>query len=676
MDDELQLGQERDHIGTLFRDLGVAIARHDKLYYEESSPEISDWEYDRLKQEYQNLLKKYPFLRTRARAPGVGDDRRKGFQKVAHRVPMLSLGNTYNVDALQAFVNRVHESVGEDVSFVVEPKIDGAALSLIFENGSLIRGITRGNGQEGDDVTRNANTIVELPHSIEIEDVPPLLEVRGEVYITLADFEEINSQRQREGLDVFANARNLAAGSLKLLDPELAQQRRLRFIAYEIASCSREFSTHGEVLHFLERCGFPTNGHRFAKTFADIWAAAECYDRERRSHPFATDGAVVKVNEHVLRGKLGAISSAPRWAMAYKYPTERVITELLSIELSVSRTGIVAPIAHLDPVPIGGTTIRHATLHNADEIARKDIRVGDFVILEKAGEVIPAIVGIVPDRRPAHVQPFAYPKSCPACAGPLKRLDGEVAYRCLNPDCPPQISRRLEHFASKQALNIDTLGPQRIEQLRDAGLLEQFSDIFRLTEEALLHLPNTKEKSARTLLEAIETAKRRPLWRLLHGLGIPHVGVQTAKLLTKRWPSMEALMAASREELQLCDGIGDIVAASIHTFFNDPANRRLIDELAALGLSMEDSAKKSDSAEETSFFAGKNFVITGTFHAFSREELKQRIEQAGGSVRESVSSKTNALIVGENPGGKLADAGRFGVPTFNEGQLATLFGGV
>jgi DNA ligase (NAD+) len=671
--DELPLGLEQDDIWQQFRALEAAINHHDKLYYGESAPEISDWEYDQLKQKYRELLKKYSFLPQATPVAGVGDDRRKGFRKVPHRIPMLSLGNTYNVDELHAFVDRIHGNVSKEVSFVVEPKIDGAALSLIFENGALVRGITRGNGNEGDDVTRNVNTIIGFPYSIERKGIPPLLEVRGEVYIALADFEEINAQRQREGLGVFANARNLSAGSLKLLDPKLARRRCLRFIAYEIGFCSREFSTHGEVLHFLEYCGIPTNGHRIARNFADIWEAVECYDRERKFYPFATDGAVVKVNERVLRDKLGAISSAPRWAMAYKYPPERVVTRLLSIELSVGRTGIIAPVANLDPVPICGTVIRHATLHNANEIARKDIRVGDFVVLEKAGEVIPAIVGIVRDRRPADAKPFAYPEFCPACNGPLKRLDGEVAHRCLNPNCPPQISRRLEHFASKQALNIDTLGPQRIEQLRNAGLLERFSDIFRLTKAALLQLPNTKEKSANALLEAIELSKQRPLWRLLHGLGIPHVGTQTAKLLTRQWTSMKALMAASLEELQSCEGVGNIVAGSIYSFFNDPANRELIDELAVLGLSMEDFAKKSDSADGASFFAGKNFVITGTFRAFTREELKQRIERAGGSVKGSISAKTHAVFVGENPGSKLADAEQLGILTFDEGQLIVLF---
>ncbi|MDR2340786.1 MAG: NAD-dependent DNA ligase LigA [Puniceicoccales bacterium] len=674
MDNELPLGLEQDDIWQGFRNLEAAITRHDGLYYGKSSPEISDWEYDQLKKKHRELLKEYPFLRTQASAADVGDDRRKGFRKVPHRIPMLSLGNTYNADELRAFVDRVCDSCGAEVSFVVEPKIDGAALSLIFENGALVCGVTRGNGSEGDDVTHNAKTIIGLPHSIERKDFPALLEVRGEVYITLADFEEINDQRQREGLDVFANARNLAAGSLKLLDPKLTHQRRLRFVAYEIGSCSREFPKHEEVLYFLEHCGIPTNVHRVAQNFADIWSAVEYYDRERRSYKFATDGAVIKVNERALRDKLGAISSAPRWAMAYKYCPERVVTRLLSIELSVGRTGIVAPVAHLEPIPICGTIVRHATLHNANEIARKDIRVGDFVVLEKAGEVIPAIVGIVPGRRPIDARPFIYPEFCPACNDSLKRLDGEVAYRCLNPNCPPQIARRLEHFASKQALDIDTLGPQRIEQLRDARLLERFSDIFRLTKAALLQLPNTKEKSANALLEAIELGKHRQLWRLLHGLGIPHVGAQTAKLLTRRWSSMEALMAAKLDELQSCEGVGNIVASSICSFFGDPANRQLIGELAALGLSMEDSIKESNSADKASFFAGKNFVITGTFRAYTREELKQRIERAGGNVKGSVSAKTHAVLVGESPGSKLADAERLGILTLDEEQVVALSG--
>ncbi|MDR1456713.1 MAG: NAD-dependent DNA ligase LigA [Puniceicoccales bacterium] len=672
MDDELPFDPEPDEIRRRFASLEMAIINHDRLYYGESLPEISDWEYDQLKKEYGELLKKYTFLRARMRTLRVGDDRKSGFRKVPHRVPMLSLGNTYNIGELEAFVQRIYDNADGAASFVIEPKIDGAALSLIFENGLLIQGITRGNGSEGDDVTRNVHTVIGLPHFIGVKDVPQLLEVRGEIYIALADFEEINEQRQRDGLDVFANARNLAAGSLKLLDPTMARGRRLRFIAYEIGACSRAFSTHEEVLRFLADCEIPTNSYRLAQKFADIWAAVEYYDRERKFYPFATDGAVIKVNEHVLRDKLGTISSAPRWAMAYKYPPERVFTRLLSIELNVGRTGIVAPVAHLEPIHICGTVVRHATLHNANEIARKGIRIGDYVILEKAGEVIPAIVGIVLERRSSDTKPFIYPEFCPACGAPLKRLDGEVAYRCLNPNCPPQISRRLEHFASKQALDIDTLGPQRIGQLRDAGLLEQFSDIFRLSKAALLQLSHIRDKSANALLEAIEIGKQRPLWRLLHGLGIPHIGVQTAKLLARRWASMDKLMAATREELRCCDGIGDIVAASVHSFFTDVANRQLIGELAELGLSMDDLVEKQNSIEGTSFFTGKNFVITGTFHAITREELRQRIEQVGGRVRESVSAKTHALIVGKNPGGKLADAERLGISKLDEGKLLTL----
>jgi DNA ligase (NAD+) len=673
MNGELSLGQEMDgDIWEQFRELDALIASHDELYYAKATPEISDWDYDQLKQKQQALLEKYPFLRNKAQVKSVGDDRRRGFAKVSHSIPMLSLANTYNASELAAFVGRVQENVAGNISFVVEPKIDGAALSLIFKEGFLVQGITRGNGQEGDDVTHNVKTIRGLPQKLIGNDTPPLLEVRGEVYIALADFERINGERQRDGVETFANARNLAAGSLKLLDPRLTRTRNLQFIAYEIGQCSQEFPTHELVLKSLELWGLPTNRHWVGETFESLWQAVESCDHERKNYPFATDGAVVKVNERALRERLGAISSSPRWAIAYKYTPESAVTQLIAIELSVGRTGIVAPVAQLEPVFLGGSTIRYATLHNANEIARKDIRIGDFVTVEKAGEVIPAIVGVVHERRAADSQPFAYPSRCPACDGPLERLEGEVAYRCLNPNCPPQICRRLEHFASKPAMNIETLGPQRIQQLRDSGLLEHFSDIFRLQKEALLQLSNTKERSATALLDAIERSKQQPLWRLLHGLGIPHVGAQTAKLLTKRWPSMDALAKATLAELQTCETVGGIVATSIYSFFRTPANCQLIEELTALGVSMGNVTVALTAKNPSSFFAEKSFVITGTLETFSREGLKEEIERRGGSIKGSVSSKIHGLIVGANPGSKLADAEQLGVCIIDEAELLNL----
>jgi DNA ligase (NAD+) len=659
-----------------FHQLDRAIAHHDHLYYGESAPEISDWDYDQLKKERQALLTQFPFLQVETQTKAVGDDRRQGFRKVTHAIPMLSLANTYNQEELRAFIKRIREGVSTPVSFVVEPKIDGVALSIMFKNGHLCQGVTRGDGHEGDDVSRITDVIEVLPKQLCGNDIPKELEVRGEVYITGEDFQKINEKRQEDGLDVFANARNLAAGSLKLLDPHLAKNRCLRFIAYEIGLCSHEFKTHEDVLSSLAQWGLPVNSHWMAYDFESIWAVICRYDEERKTYAMGTDGAVIKINERNIRKQLGSIASSPRWAIAYKYTPERVKTRLLSIELSVGRTGIVAPVAHLEPVLLAGSTIRHATLHNGDEIARKDVRVGDWVILEKAGEVIPAIVAVDFDARPIDSKPFTYPSLCPACGETLRRLEGEVAYRCLNFECPPQISRRLEHFVSKKALDIEALGPQRIHQLREIGLVHHLSDIFRLTKEAFLRLPHVQEKSATAFMEAIENGKKRPFWRLLHGLGIPHVGMQMAKLLATRWQSMNNLAKASLEELAAHRGIGHVIAFSIRSFFQSDANRHLIDDLATLGVSMEDEKLPTQTEHETnvSFFHGKSFVITGTFHAFTREELREEIERRGGIVKDNISRKTNGLIVGEQPGNKKGDAQTLGIPLIYEEELNQLLG--
>jgi DNA ligase (NAD+) len=510
-----------------------------------------------------------------------------------------------------------------------------------------------------------------LPKKITASPAPQTLEIRGEIYIRTDDFLRINGERTRDGLDTFANARNLAAGSLKLLDPSQAKDRCLQFIAYEMDIYGRDFANHGDTLAAIAAFGIPTNRHWLAGACDGVWEAIGRCREERGSYAFAIDGAVVKVNDHGHRECLGFIASAPRWAIAYKYAPERATTRLICIKLQVGRTGIVAPVAILEPVELAGSTIQRATLHNGDEIARNDIREGDEVTVEKAGEVIPAIVGTNRESRPADSRPFSYPSRCPACGETLFRLDGEVAWRCINPNCPPQIIRRLEHFASKGAMDIYSLGPQRIVTLHESGLLNHFSDIYRLQISTLEEFPKLGKKSAQGLILAIEESKHRPLWRLLHGLGIPHVGAQMAKLLAKKWPTMEGIMGVECEDLRACNSIGGVIAESIGTFFRSDSNRHLVAELAALGVSMGDE-KAESNVPVPSPFLGKNFVITGSFHAFTREKLREEIEGRGGTVRGAISKNTHVLIVGEDAGGKLVEAQRLGIAMVNEDELQHL----
>ncbi|MDR0340004.1 MAG: NAD-dependent DNA ligase LigA [Puniceicoccales bacterium] len=639
------------------------IAEHDRRYYGEAAPIISDGAYDILLQRRRRLLAQHPELQKLATPRAVGDDRLEKFEKRPHRRPMLSLNNTYSKEELCQFIGRVERASGGPLTFAVEPKIDGAAVALLFRDGRLDYALTRGNGLEGDDITANVRTISGLPHKISNE-APNYLEVRGEVYVGREDFSLINDQREEGGLEPFANARNLAAGSLKLLNPKKAAERRLRFIAYELGEGDGIFDSHRQVLEALRRWNFPTNEFRMGEGADEVWQRILEFEALRRSYPFDTDGAVVKVDDRRLRDRLGSQATAPRWAIAYKFSPERAETVLEGIRLQVGRSGMLTPVAELRPVPLAGVTVRSATLHNADEIERLDLRIGDTVFLERAGEVIPAVVGVVLSERPPRATPYRYPDRCPACDGKLSRLTDEVAYRCLNPDCPPQIARRLVHFASKSSMDIASLGPQRIGQLIEAGLVQNFTDIFHLRLESLLSLSRTGKRSAQRLLEGLDEAKKRPLRRRLHGLGIPHVGMETAKTLALRWPSLKKLSACGEEELLSCEGIGKIVAASVQKFFQDDHNRRLADELKTLGLRTEEAP-----AAKAGPLAGKVFAITGTFSAFGREELKGRIEALGGSVRSALSRQVDLLLVGSAPGSKSIEAGRLEIPVISEAEI-------
>lgn len=661
-----------------FRRLEEEIAGHDRRYHGEARPTVSDFAYDQLRRRQGELLAAHPSLQT-LRPGGVGDDRLDRFPKKNHREPMLSLNNTYGEDELRRFVERVERAAAGPVDFVVEPKIDGVALAITYRSGRLAHALTRGNGLEGDVVTENLRAVADIPRTIPAEGKEgeeSVVEVRGEIHVEEKDFQAMNAEREEMGEEPYANARNLAAGSLKLLDPKESARRRLHFLAYEILGYA--IGTQWEVLETLRRWQFPSNGGALARGFAQVWQRVEELGKSRSGHAFATDGAVVKANDRSLRAVLGAQSSAPRWAIAYKFAPERVETLLEDIRLRVGRTGVVTPVAVLSPVHLAGSTIRSATLHNGDDIARKDLRIGDTVFLEKAGEVIPAVVAPVPEKRPASALPFAFPSQCPACGEPLVRIDGEVAHRCLNPDCPPQLARRLEHFASRAALDIATLGPARIAQLLERGLVRHFVDIYSLDADSLAALPGMGPRSAKNLLAAVDASRRQPTWRLLHGLGIPHVGAETAKLLLRRWPSLQDLAAAERDELCRCDGVGEVVAAGIFRFFRSPANRKLLETLSSLGFAVFSPtpaiglvAAQSPARELAgpSPFRGKNFAITGSFSSLGREELRRRIEERGGSVREALSRRVDVLLVGERPGSKRAEAERLGIATAGEDVL-------
>lgn len=653
-----------DNLIQSFQKLDAELAYHDERYYGIAAPEIADDAYDALRREWAHLLQTYPQLQQFSKKRAVGDDRRKGFRKVRHLQRMLSLSNTYNQSELREFVEKLTPFSGtpEKIpTFVVEPKIDGAACTLIYRKNQFAYGLTRGNGDEGDDVTQNLLTIEELPQHLAGHENLDYIEIRGEVFISRKDFQRVNAQREEEGYEIFANARNLAAGTLKTLNSSIVRERNLQFIAYEIGQSSRIFHSHVEVLEQLKSWGFLTNCYQIAHDFSEIWKAIELYDKERKNFSMDTDGAVLKINSHAWRQELGESSSAPHWAIAYKYQPERALTPVRDIELRVGRTGVITPVAILDPVPLSGSIVQHATLHNADEIQRKDIRIGDFVWIEKAGEIIPAVRQVALEKRPSSAKPFHYPANCPVCGSPLVRIEGEVAYRCMNSECPPQIQRHIEHFVSKAALNIDQLGPKIIEQLLKENHIKSVADLFHLDFETLCQLPHFQEKSAQRLLSNIQNAKKAPIWRLLHGLGIPHIGAQTAKLLTQKWHSIDAIAAANEAELQEIAGIGEIVARSVVQFFRSAKNQELLQELKSAGVCMEEEAPTIHQHED---ITGKTFVITGTF-SVPRDKIRSWIEAHGGTVSSSLSQHTSALLVGDAPGSKLSKAESLQIPVIS-----------
>ncbi len=654
-------------------ELRTKLEHHSRLYYIEARTEISDLEFDALLRELQELEAEYPALRTPdSPTQRVGGAPIEGFVTVEHAVPMLSIDNTYSAEEVRAFDERVRKALppGARPAYVVELKIDGVAVSLRYEKGRYVRAATRGDGQRGDDVTANVGTIKTLPLRL-TGNPPAVLEVRGEVYMRHAELERINAEREAEGEPPLANPRNTTAGTLKQLDPKVTARRRLDIAVYDIAPLEGvELSSHAETLRQLEAYGFPVNPfYQRCDSIDEVLALCEAWDSKRNTLEFEIDGLVVKVDDAAQRRALGATSKSPRWVIAYKFPAQVARTVVRAITVQVGKSGALTPVAEMEPVHLAGTVVRRATLHNFEDLARKDIRVGDTVEIQKAGEIIPQVLRHVPEARPAHTKPFAPPTACPACGGTVRQDPEGVFLRCLNVACPAQVKERLRHFASRGAMDIEGLGPALIEQLVDAGLVNTPADLYTLRAAPLAGLERLGPKSAQNLVSAIETSKQRPLHRLIHGLNIRHVGAHTAELLAAQFGAMDRLMAATPEELCTVPEVGEAVAESLRDFFDNAANRVLLDALREHGLNFT-AARAAATGPKP--FAGKTLVVTGTLRGYTRESIQERIKELGGRAASSVSAKTDYLLAGEDAGSKLTKARDLGVRVLTEEEFEAL----
>jgi DNA ligase (NAD+) len=674
--------EARQHIA----ELRAQVARHDELYYRQAKPKITDFEYDRLKRDLADLEARFPqFKAAGSPTQRVGDDRLEGFAAHRHRQPMQSLDNTYSEDDLRAFHQRLVKLFGRaDLGYVIEPKIDGVAVSLTYEKGVFVRAVTRGDGVEGDDITANAKTIKTLPKELKRPSpkgpgakaarLPDTVEIRGEIYMTLAEFQRINREREEGGEALFANPRNLTAGTIKQLDPREVARRKLEIVLYGLGFCEPAVTETQNDIHGLVRAWGLPGVEKFwtARGIDETWAAVQELDKLRHKFAYATDGAVVKLDSLAQQREAGSTSKAPRWAIAYKFAAERAETRLNAITVQVGRTGVLTPVAELEPVVLAGTTVSRATLHNRDEIARKDIRVGDYVYVEKAGEIIPAVVGVNQDRRPKDSAPFVFPGKCSVCGTRVVQYEGEVALRCPNPDCPAQVRRRVQHFASKGGVDIEGLGEAMVDTLVEKNWVKSLADIYRLRRDDLLTLGKSVEKSTDNLLAAIEASKRAELWRVINGLGIMHVGAAAAKDLALKFGSLEALTEARRDDLLTIEGIGETMANAIIAHFNEPRNRALVSRLLALGVAPAAPARPAAGA---TLLADKTFVLTGTLPTMTREEATAKIEAAGGKVSSSVSRKTSYVLAGDEAGSKLDKAKALGVPVIDEAEFRRMLVG-
>jgi len=645
------------------------IDRHSSLYYERAAPEITDQEFDALLRELRDIEEKHPELASPdSPTQKVGGTVLAAFEQVRHLVPMQSLDNTYSEGELGDFVRRLQKLLPEEtIPLTVEPKVDGVAISLLYENGKLVRAATRGDGTAGDDVTENIKTIRSIPRQLPAG-APVRMEIRGEVYLPKKLFAKINEERDEQGLPAFANPRNTAAGSLKQLDSRLVAKRGLEALFYGFGAFEGTLPrTQSEFIALLRAFGLPGPDKLWqAQTANEALVAIRELEAIRHDFPYETDGAVLKVDVLAQRGQLGSTAKAPRWAIAYKYKPERVRTRLRDITIQVGRTGVLTPVAELEPVLVSGSRVSRATLHNAEEVHRKDIRIGDHVLIEKAGEVIPAVVAVLREERTGTEKIFAMPDRCPSCDGPVSREEEQVAFRCTNPSCGAQLRRRLEHFASRGAMDIEGLGESMVGQLVDAGLVGEIAGIYGLEKEALLALERMGEKSATNLLAGIAASRERPLWRLLFGLGILHVGTTAARKLAEKFRTMDALKNASEEELQTTEDIGEVMARSLRRWFENPKVGEALEKLRGAGLNFGERDEHAASGEGP--LKGTIWVLTGALSA-PRDEVADAIRQAGGTVSGSVSKKTTYVLSGEDAGSKLDKARKLGVKILSEAEF-------
>ena len=657
----MNVEEARIKVAELTRDLNY----HNDRYYNHDDPVISDYEYDAMLRDLENLEAEFPELLSPASpTQRVGGSAGEKFSPVTHTVPMESLHDSFSADEIRDFDRKVREVVRQPV-YVVEPKFDGLSVSCEYRNGVFVRGSTRGDGVTGEDVTANLMTIRSLPKRI--ENAPAFLEVRGEVYMSVATFERIVAEQENNGEKPFKNPRNAAAGSLRQKDEKITAKRCLDIFVFNIQSVEgMSFDTHAQTLDYLTELGFPTSFYRSFDNIDDVLTEIAWIDDHRGDLPCDIDGAVVKVNSLADRARLGSTAKFPRWAEAYKYPPEEKETELLDIEINVGRTGALTPVGVFKPVLLAGTTVSRATLHNEDFIRERDIHVGDTVLIRKAGEIIPEVLSVV--KHAENGEEFRFPEFCPSCGSHIVREEGEAATRCTNTDCPAQLLRHLIHFVSRDAVDIDGLGPAVLEQLVANGLIRSFSDLYRLTAEPLAALDRMGAKSAQNLIDAIEKSKQAEINRLVYALGIRHIGEKAAKLLCEHFLSIDALFIATVDEICAIDGYGLIMAQSVADYFSLEGTRRLIDELKDLGVEM----KPLEPKQKEGVFLGKTFVLTGTLPTMSRKEASLLIEANGGKTSSSVSKKTDYVLAGEDAGSKLTKAQQLGVTVITEAELLSM----
>jgi DNA ligase (NAD+) len=659
-------------ISEKIQSLRQQIRKHDYLYYVLNQPQISDQKYDQLLDELKNLEEQYPHLITSdSPTQRVSGQPIEGFAQVKHSIAMLSIDNTYSAEELRDFDQRVAKGLGtKNYSYVVELKIDGLAVSLRYEKGLLALGATRGDGTTGDDVTNNIRTIRAIPLSLE-GDVPDVLEVRGEVYMPKKAFLKLNEEKEKQGEPLFANPRNAAAGSLKLLDAKTTAQRKLAFFAYALGQVSEPFAkTHSESLEKFKKLGLPVNPNiKKADNIEQVIEICNRWGKKRLELEYQIDGMVIKIDRFDQHDSLGATGRAPRWCISYKFAAERAQTKVLSIDVQVGKTGILTPVANLGPVQLAGTTVKRASLHNFDEIERLDVRVGDTVMIEKAGEIIPQVIEVKKESRPAGTKPFHPPAKCPECSSKVEKDQDGVYIRCVSSNCPAQLKEKLRYFAGRDQMDIENLGPALIDQLVDKKIVRDFADLYGLDVKTLVELERMAEKSAQNVINGIKKSRTQTLDRLIAALGIRHVGGQNAEILAQHFGSIDSIKKATVEELTEIEQIGPVLAKSIYEYFHDSNNLKIINKLIAAGIN-----PKHKQTKQSDKLAGKTFVVTGTLENFSRTQIEQIIKQNGGKLSSSVSKKTDYVLAGAEPGSKLDKAQQLGVKIIDEKQFLKMTG--